>query len=265
MEVSQLELEGAPLASCTFYGVRTSPIRLANDSVLTLLWPAHAGNSAFAVKAHGAINGIVTAQPSPQSKSGFACTRMLMNGRQIGTIQGEFLHQDSVYFTSANDAQVDFRGPGSSDLGDTQISILDDIRLSHIELGFLEEKTVLLPATTGQANEISFEATNKTVKVNDADLLLIRPGKGFYIRKFEVNRGIHLSLHGMVKDMRLGAGAKDLKSQMPSLFEELNNKYHVGVGSVITAMLAFALGLLEKSGKLPDRRRKSSTGYRTRR
>jgi hypothetical protein len=260
IENNELELRGDASASCTFYNVRTGLIQLLSNSVLTLLWRKNAGESSFALRSHGPLRGKVTAQPTAKNKSGFVCSRIRANDGQTATVEGEFVHQDSVDFVTANDVQLDFRGADGSDLGDTQIAILNDVRFSHVEVNEAQderpeelpaEKTVLLPPLKGQSNEILFEAVRKNVKVNDADLLVIRPDKEFYIRKFSVDHGIQLGLHGMVRDITVGAGPRDLKSQMPSLFEELDTEKRTF--TVIPGIVAFILGVLEKLGILPGR------------
>jgi hypothetical protein len=257
---NQLTLRGNPVGSCTFYNVRISPIHFIGNPVLTLLWPKNAGDLTFAMKSHGVIRGTITAQPSAKLKSGFVCARMSAKEEQTVTVEGEFSDQDSIDFVTANDVQLNFRGTGDSDFEDTQIAVLDDMRFSHVEIQQAqgegvqrrqEEKTVLLPPAPGQSNELLFETVNKNVKVNDADLLTIRTDSDFYIRKFSVNRGIQLSLHGVVKDVSVGAGLRDLKSQMPSLFEELDGQKRTF--TVIPGIVALILGLLEKLGVLPGR------------
>jgi hypothetical protein len=260
IENNELELYGDASASCTFYNVRTSPIQLLGTSGLTLLWRKNAGESSFAMRSHGPLRGNVTAQPSPTNKSGFVCTRIRAKDGHTGTVEAEFAQQDSIDFVTANDAQLDFRGTRDSDLMDTQLAILGDVRFSHVEVKQAQderpeqlpgEKTVLLPPLKGQSNEILFEDVNKHVKVNDADLLIVRPDKYFYIRKFSVNDGIQLSLHGMVKDVLVGAGPRDLKSQMPSLFEEWDARKRAL--TIIPGIVTSALGLLVMLGILPDR------------
>lgn len=258
IENNELELQGDASASCTFYNVRTSSIQLLGNSVLTLLWRKNVGESSFAMRSHGPLRGKVTAQPSERNKSGFVCTRIRGNDGHTGTVEGEFVHQDSIDFVTANDVQLDYRSTDDSDLVDTQVAILNDIRFSHLEVKQTQderpellpgEKTVLLPALNGQSNDVVFEVVNKNIKVNEADLLIIRPDKDFYIRKFSVSHGIQLSLHGTVRDVSVGAGPKDLKSQMPSLFEELDTQKRLF--TVIPGIVALLLGILEALEVLP--------------
>jgi hypothetical protein len=259
-------LNGDPLATCTFYNVRTDGVELSGASSLVLLWPDHAGDTAFAIKSHGPpLTGTLTAQPSARSKSGFACTQVRLNGELVTNIDGKFTNQDAIYFTTENDTQLDFRGSGSPTIGDTQISVLDDVRFSRAEYSQLEPlrppepKSVLMPTRPGQSYEIIFEETNKKLVLRDGDLLLIRPEKGFYIRKFSINHGIQLSLHGKVKDLKTGSGSNDQNSQMPSRFEQLNSARPV-LSQVWDVLSVFAgIGVfLEIVGKLKWKKRVSA-------
>jgi len=247
---NSVEIEGDTAGSCNFYNVRTSIINLNSDSILNLFWLEQSGGSSFGLRSNKALTGNLTAQPSAKSKSGFSCVRVRLNGRPTGTVEGEFFSEDSVYFSTANNAQIDYRGISGLNIGDSQIPIVGDLRFSHITPGdSQEEKTVLRPPASGQSNEISFEEVDSTVKLSDSDLLMIRPAQGFYLRQFKIDNGIQLSLHGLAKDVLIGAGANDMKSKMPSLFDELDKKARVFV--VIPAVVAFLLGILEKLGVLP--------------
>jgi hypothetical protein len=245
-----VEIEGDLSASCNFYNVRSSIVNLNGDSILTLFWLEQPGGSSFGLRSHGSLNGSLTAQPIAEYKSGFSCARVRLNGRPVSTVEGEFSSEDTVYFASANDAQIDYRVISGSNIGDSQIPIVGDLRFSHITPGdSQEEKTVLLTPASGQSNEISFEEVNNTIKISDSDLLMIRPTQGFYLRQFKIDNGIQLSLHGLVKDVLVGAGPNDMKSKMPSLFDELDKKGRVFV--VIPGIVALLLGILEKLGVLP--------------
>lgn len=248
---SELELHGDPSASCTFQSVRTGPFRLSGDSSLKLLWLKHDGELSFAMTSHGPMSGHLTAKPDSQLPSGFACTRMSLNGAPSSTVECALSSRDSVYFTTAIDTQLGFRSQEKSGIEGTNITVLDDVRLSHIEVGAIpKEITVLLAPLPGQRNEILFEAANKNAQLAVGDLVLIKPDKNFYIRKFEINGGIQLSLHGIVKGIDLSAGSQGPKSIMPSLFDEWdNNKRAI---TVIPGIVAFVLLLLKggtRSGK----------------
>jgi hypothetical protein len=124
-----------------------------------------------------------------------------------------------------------------------------NIRLAHIDPSHPgQEKTVLLAPMSGQSNEILFERLSRTVRVDESDLLLIRPGPYFYIRRFSVDNGIRLSLHGSVHDVSMGAGPDDMRTVMPTLFDQLDNKSRVF--AVVPAIVVVLLGILEKLGIL---------------
>lgn len=242
--------EGEPPATCTFYQVRSEGIQLSGDTVVKLLRPEHVDEPAFTVKSRAGFRSSLSAQPELNDDSGFVCTQMQREGSQVGAIEGKLSRDTSIYISTANDAQIDFRATDGSQIGDTQIAVLGDIRFSHIEPGSPpQEKTVLLPPSAGRKNELVFESVGKTMTVNGGDLLLVRPGDDFYIRQFAVNHGIDLDLHGSVKDVLEGAGPRDLRSQMPSLFDELDDKHRIY--TVIPGVVALVLGILEKMGVLP--------------
>jgi hypothetical protein len=244
-----LDIEGDPSATCSFYNVRSGVINLTGDALLTLRWSEQAGRASIALISHGPVNGSLTAQPT-QGISGFSCARSRVDGGgAVGDIEGRFSSEDSVYFTTATDSQVDFRLREGSNIGDTQIPVVGNIRLAHIDPSHPgQEKTVLLAPMSGQSNEILFERLSRTVRVDESDLLLIRPGPYFYIRRFSVDNGIRLSLHGSVHDVSMGAGPDDMRTVMPTLFDQLDNKSRVF--AVVPAIVVVLLGILEKLGIL---------------
>ena len=215
IQANSFEIEGAASASCTFYLVRNSGFELSGPSLITLGWARTAGGSSASLQVHGSLTGTLTSQPSETaSNPGFTCTRVHAHGGPAETVEGSFSPQggDSILFTTAPDARLVFDLTANSEIGDTQIPILDELRFSSIDPRTYEEKTVLLSPPAGYKNEISFEALNKTVSIDDSDILIVRPKRGFYLRQFTVRDGLQLSLHGVVYDVRTGAGANDLQT-----------------------------------------------------
>jgi len=154
---------------------------------------------------------------------------------------------DSIFLATSSDAQLTFDLTAKSEIGDTQIPIIDEVRFSHIDPGTLEEKTVLLK----NKNEVSFEKLDKSVILDEADLLVVAPKNEFYLRQFTVKDGVHLNLHGVARDVRAGAGASDLKTLMPSSLEHLDNVKRIyGIAPSIVGLI---LGILEKMNLLPKK------------
>ena len=151
---------------------------------------------------------------------------------------------DALFVATAVDSRLDFSLEGHSGLSDTQIAILDELRFSEIDPGTSEEKSVLLKP----GPEITFEKTNKKVIVDPGDLLVVQPGKAFYLRQFTVKNGIQLSLHGEVRDIRGGAGSRDLATLMPSALDQADQSTRI-FGAIV-ALAGFVFGVLEKMGLL---------------
>jgi len=251
IQATSLEIEGEPSASCSFYQVRSGGLELSDPSIITLGWASTTGERSFNLKVHGSFSGNLTSRPSePALRPGFACTRVHVNGAPAGNVEANFSPQggDSVFFATSSDARLDFDLTAQSEIGDTQIPILGELRFSDVDPRTSEEKTVLLKPPPAYKNEVSFEKLDKSVTLDDADLVVVVPKSDFYLRRFTVRDGIQLSLHGVVRDVRAGAGASDLETRMPSLFDHLDNEKRIY--GVIPALAALILGVLEKMGSL---------------
>ncbi|MBZ5616997.1 MAG: hypothetical protein LAO23_23615 [Acidobacteriia bacterium] len=248
-------LVGDPSASCTFYHVRSSGLELSGLSRITLARPSTSQVGSFTVKSHGPLTGNVASQPSlPGQTSGFSCTHALIKGVAAQHIDGTFSDKggDSALFISSSDVRIDFRGATPPNFSDTQLPVLAELRFSTVEPGSsLEEKTTLLRPPAGENNEVSFEECSSTINLNSADVLVIDPSPNFYLREFKVKDGITLSLHGTVKDVRVGAGSADLKSRMPSLLDHLDNEKRIF--GLVPAIAALIVGALERMGVLPSK------------
>ena len=250
-QAASLEIEGESSASCSFYQVRSNALELRGPSVVTLGSPVTGAERSFSLKVHGSLTGNLTTRPGEHGlKPGFTCTRVQVNGAPAGDVEGSFSAEwgDTIFITTSSDARFDFTLAANSEIGDTQIPILDELRFSTIDPVTSEEKTVLLKPPSGYKNEVSFEKVDKKVTLADADLLIVAPKRDFYLRQFRVFDGIQLSLHGVVRDVRAGAGAGDLETRMPSFFDHLDNKKRIY--GAIPALAALILGVLEKMGGL---------------
>lgn len=253
IQATSLQIDGEPSASCTLYQVRSAGFDLTGPAIITLGVPSIAATRAFNLKVHGPLRGNLTSRSGEHGlRPGFECTRVHVNGGPPGNVAASFSPEggDSIFFATS-DAQLSFDLTGQSEIGDTQIPILKEIRFSHIDPHTSEEKTVLLKPPAGYKNEVSFEKVNKSVAINDADLLVVIPKNNFYLRQFTVKDGVQVSLHGIVRDVRTGAGASALETLVPSAFDHLDNVKRIY--GVVPALVAFILGILEKMGGLPER------------
>jgi len=241
-----LSVEGEPSASCSFYLVRSGVLDLGGASTITLGAASAEGRKSFSMKVHGPLSGNLTSRPAEGDlKPGFECRRVRVNGAQAGDLESSFSVQggDSIFFATS-DARLDFTLPAQSEIGDTQIPILEELQFFSLDPRTSDPKTVLLKGK----NEVSFGKLAKTVAVKDADLLVVTPKGKFSLRQFTVQDGIQLSLGGTVHDVRAGAGAGNMKTLMPSAFDHLDNEKRIY--GVVPALVALILGILEKMGAL---------------
>ncbi len=246
LQAELLQIQGEPSASCSLYLVRSSGFELDGKSNVTLAWIRGEAGQSFAMKVHGPLSGSLTSSPGQgDQKPGFECRRVRVNGSEAGNLEGSFSPQggDSIFLTTS-DSRLDFVLPPQSEIGNTQIPILEELRLYTVDPRTHEPKTVLLK----NKNEVVFEKLKLTRTINDADLLTVSPEKNFYLRQFTVKDGVHLSLHGVIRDIRAGAGPGDMESLMPSAFDHLDNAKRIY--GVIPALVAMILGVLEKLGWL---------------
>ena len=244
---SSVEAEGDSFTSCSLYLVRTSGFEVRGPAVITLEVFDVSKPRSFSLKAHGVLNDNLSSLPGEHGlRPGFECRGVRMDGGSAVDLEGSFSPEggDTIFVATSPDARLDFSLAGHSDVSDTQIPILGEVRFSEIDPRTSEEKSVLLQPPP----EINFEKVNKKVTPNSADLLLVVPKSAFYLRQFTVRSGIQLSLHGSVREIRVGAGARDLASVMPSAFEYLSNSMRIY--SAIPAIAGFVLGILEKLGTL---------------
>jgi hypothetical protein len=154
---------------------------------------------------------------------------------------------DSIFFATATDAQLNFDVTHNNEVGDTQIPIVNEVRLSHIDPRTMQEKTILLKNN----NHILFEELNKTIVLGETDLVEVVPENEFYLSQFTVLDGVHLTLHGLVREVRRGAGASNLASVMPSSFDYLDNLKRIY--GIVPSMIGLLLGILDKMRLLPER------------
>jgi hypothetical protein len=249
-QASSIQIEGEPSASCTFYRVRSGGLDLNGPSIITLGVPSTAGTKSFSLKVHGSLSGHLTSRPGEAGlKPGFECTRVRINGAPAGYAAASFSSHggDSIFFATSSDSQLSFDLTAQTAIGDTQIPILDEVRFSHIDPRTLDEKTVLLK----NKNEVSFEKMGKTVTLDEADLLVVAPKSEFYLSQFTVKDGIHLSLQGVARDVRVGAGANALTTLMPSSLEHLDNIKRIY--GIVPSLAGLILAILEKLGLLPEK------------
>jgi len=176
---------------------------------------------------------------------GFECRGLRVNGRKAD-VDGSFSQAggDSIYLATSPDVRLDFSLAEQSEVTDTQIPVLNELRFSEIEPRTSEEKSVLLKP----APEVFFEKVKQKVTLDPADLLVVVPKSNFYLRQFTVADGVHVSLRGVVREIRSGAGAKGLTTLMPSAFDHMDSAARIY--GAIPALVALVLGILERMGLL---------------
>jgi hypothetical protein len=247
--VATLDVRGGVGASCAFYKVRASSIQLGGESLLTMEVPDSIEGSGISIKSHKAFEGTMTSSHGSNGASGFVCTRVIVDGSLRQRLNGTFSPGggDTAYFATAADARIDLRTT-TSPISGTQLPVLSDFRISHIDTDTEDEQSVLLAPPENLKNEITFEAVNKVIPLTLGDLLMIQPAESLYLREFHVERGLQVSFHGKVSDIKVGAGPGDLRSTMPSLLEQLDHQKLVLLA--IPALAGLIIGALEKMGVL---------------
>jgi hypothetical protein len=245
--VASLSAEGDSFSSCSFYRVRSGGLEVLGPSVVTLQFVEGKRGKSFSMKSHGMLKDELSSLHSePGRPSAFECRGLRVDGKTARNIDGTFYPEggDTVFVASAPDTRIDFTLSEHSDVSDMQIPILGEVRFTETDPGSSEEKSVLLAPPA----EITFEKANKVVTLKFGDLLVVVPQKDFYVRQFMVTDGIHLSLHGKVRDVRAGAGVKDMASLMPSAFDQSGSAARI-LGAIAT-LSGVMLGILEKMGLL---------------
>lgn len=246
-EVS-LNIEGGPSASCTFYQVRSSGFDLAGITMITLGVPGDRPRS-FSLQTHGALSGSLTSRPAePGLIPGFECRNVIVNGVPAEDVEAVFSSHggETGFLSTMADARLDLILTPKEQVDDTQIPILGPLRFVEVDPYTGEEKTVLLKPSGNAKNEVVFDNLDKKVSLDDADLLVVVPKSDFYLRQFTVKDGIQISLHGVVHDVRAGAGASDLRTQMPSLFDHLYQEKPIY--GVIPVLVTLILGIMDRMG-----------------
>jgi hypothetical protein len=240
-------------SSCTFYHVRTSPLKLATETDMTLMWPQRADPNSFSIRLSAPVSGTLAPLTRNALAASFGCTdiepRAIANSFLDGTLSNRF---DTSFITN-NISQLSFKKALNAQVHQTQLRVAGPIAIVDVNPGQTPEETsVLLPPIADKKNVIIFDDASKTIQLNVTDLVLIKPGTDFYIHSLDVDNGLQIEFHGTAKDVLIGAGPNNYKSRMPSLFDKLDNSKRFF--AVIPGSVAFILGLLEAIGLLPKRR-----------
>lgn len=249
-QLASLQAEGDSHSVCSFYQVRSGGFEVRGSAVITIEVVDVSKDRAFSLKSHGLMNDNLTSRPGQAGlQPGFECRGMRVNGRQTVEVEGSLSPAggDSIYLATSPDARLDFSLAGHADVSDTQIPVLNELRFSEIDPRTSEEKSVLLKPPP----EVFFEKVKQKAMLDPADLLIVVPNDNFYLRQFTVEDGVHVSLHGLVREIRSGAGAKGLTTLMPSAFDHLDNAARIY--GAIPALVGLVLGILEKMGLLVKR------------
>jgi hypothetical protein len=247
MHLGSLQADGGAQAVCSFYQVRSGGFEVRESAVITFEVIDVSKAKSFSLKSHGLMNDNLSTRPGESGlQPGFECRGIRVNGGEAGEVEGSFSPAggDSIYLATSPDARLDFSLVGHADVSDTQIPVLNELRFSEIDARTSEEKSVLLKP----APEVFFEKVKQKVTLDPADLLVVVPKNNFYLRQFTVEDGVHVSLRGVVREIRSGAGAKGLTTLMPSAFDHMDNAARIY--GVIPALAGLVLGILEKMGLL---------------
>jgi hypothetical protein len=246
LRLTSLKAQGDSFATCSLYQVRSSSFEVLAPARITLE-AANGATRSFSMKSHGILNNNLTSLPGSRNLvPGIECRGVRVNGSPPQSLDGTLSPNggDSIFISTSADARLDFNLAGNSGVGDTQIPVLGELRFSEIDSRTSEEKSVLL----APGPEIVFEKIDKKIAVNPGDLLVVEPKDRFYVRRFTIKEGIQLSLHGVVRNIRAGAGANDLSTLLPSTFDRLDNAKRIYGG--IPALVALVLGVLDRLGVL---------------
>jgi hypothetical protein len=245
--LGSLQAEGDSQATCTFYQVRSSGFEVRGAAVITFEVVDVSKAKSFSLKSHGSMSDNLSTRLGESGlRPGFECRGLRVKDGQKEELDGSFsrLGGDSIYLATSPDARLDFSLAGQTDVTDTQIPVLSELRFSEIEPRTSEEKSVLLKP----APEVFFEKVNQKVTLDPADLLVVVPQNNFYMRQFTVADGVHVSLHGVVRDIRSGAGTKELTTLMPSAFDHMDSATRIY--AAIPVLVTLILGILERMGLL---------------
>jgi hypothetical protein len=232
-------LEGDSFGSCSFANVRAEAIRLTKPSRVQL----RAGGDSLSVKATESMEGRLTSQASP-SRSSVTCTRV-----GTGTYAADLSSGggDGIVFATAENGGIDVSARPLV-VEDRQIPITGPLRFTAIDGRTGDEKSALLAGTDAEVNQVSFERTDEELPVDPADVLVVEPAGSFWLRSVSTADGLRLSFRGLVQDVRLGGGAGDLQSVMPTLLDEWIALK--GMLALIPAVAAGVIALLERAGLL---------------
>ena len=243
---SGLDLRGDSFAVCTFQNVRTNPLEIQEQSSLNLRTQNVSAQVSVSLRSdHPIINALLTAQPRSDSKSGFDC-RGMQSPNGSAEIAGEFVHDDTIRFWTGSPAQIDYRG-GDVEVAQGNIPESGELYFAHIVPGQDSQSVFVNDGAAcggdGQWNEVLFRETSKVLKLCN-QLLLVRPAKDFYIERVNIaGKKIEVGLTGDVRDIRAGNSDLTLRSEMPSLFDEMAPVWRAVEVAWVTA--AALLGLLK--------------------
>jgi hypothetical protein len=184
--IRSVSLRGDRSSTCVFYNVRAGGLFLSGPSRVMFIWNRTSPMLPLGVESSRVASMTLTSQPI---KSGLTCTEVhLGESEEIGTVNAIFSDGggDSISLLTSEDARVDFGLSYDSHIRATQIPILSTFRFTHVDPRGNNEESVLLGGSNPSAvNQIVFPSTSQTVKL-DADLLVLRPRAGFYVKSISV-------------------------------------------------------------------------------
>jgi hypothetical protein len=247
--LDNVNLRGDRSSTCVFYNVRGGGLFLSSPSRIALIWNRTNPTLPLGVESASPASMVLTSQPG---KSGLTCAGVHSGENQeTATLNAVFSEGggDSISVLTSDDSRLDLGPYPDSQIQATQIPILSTIRFVHVNpRGNKEESVLLSGSSPSDVNQIAFPPISKSITL-DADLFVITPGRGFYIKSISVTDGIHLTMEGPLLDAQKGPGGSTLSSVMPTMLDRLLNEK--GAFAMVPSLVALILGILEKMGVIP--------------
>jgi hypothetical protein len=239
-------------SACNFYNVRTGPLKLLAESEIVLLWPKRADVNSFSIRSSGAISGTVIPMSDGGTDSVFQCSDVEGGAGSVKMLKGSLSTAFDSSFLTKGHALLNYHSMTNTLPGEQQVRVSGNMNVFHADFAASkEEKATLLEPLPDQFNQVVFDEFSRKVPLSVNDLVIVKPGADFYIRKLVIERGIQIEGHGTVNDILVGAGSQNYKSVMPSLFETLDRQKRLF--TVVPSIVAFIAGVLEAVGLLPKK------------
>jgi hypothetical protein len=248
---TRADYSGSVLSRCVFTHVRSEPIELQRDADVRMIYTASDGNPSLALSSTGRLRMSMTSQPADSGAADVTCSKVSRSADNRSDDLSYALSKqggDSISIVTTEGARLDMRMPSAERLQDTQISLVNRVRFSTIDVVTGDEKTTLLADPSHRANNITFEAVERTKAIDPADILQIDPGSDFWITRLSVDGGLRLNLHGTATNVYAGGGPGAMSQLLPTALDSwLTFK---GALALIPAVAGAIVAFLEKLGAL---------------